>query len=108
MIMQACTDDGTVVRFCGELDIATAPPLQAHLLDLIEGGHRIVIDLAEVAFMDTSGLEALLACQRRAEQMGTVLVLRRPPERVHRLLELTGLTPCFRIEANRLTLPGPR
>lgn len=108
MVSQGCTDDGTVVRVSGDVDIATAPGLQRQLLGLIETDHRVVIDLADVEFMDCSGLGVLLTCQQRAVTVGAVLVLRRPSHRVTRLLELTALKPQFTIEATPLPFPAQR
>ena len=108
MITQGRTGDGTVVRVCGDVDIATTPALQQHLFGLIEAGHRVVIDLADVQFMDCSGLGVLLACQRRAATTGAVLVLRRPSHRVTRLLELTALKAHFTIEETLLPFPAQR
>lgn len=106
MITETRTSQGTVVRVHGELDIATAPLLQEHLMSLVADGHRIVLDLAGVEFMDSSGLEVLEVCHRRAELAGSALVLRRVPHRVTRLLELTGRGSCFPVEA--VPLPHPR
>ena len=98
MITDWRTDECTVVQVSGELDIATAPQLSDHLIALIRDGHRIVVELTEVEFMDSSGLEVLLRCHRAAECAGTGLILRRPSRRVVRLLELSGLTSYFLIE----------
>lgn len=106
MITDCRTDECTVVQVSGELDIASAPLLHDHVLALIGDGHRIVLELAGVEFMDSSGLEVLLSCHGRAEQAGTGLVLRRPSPRVSRLLELTGLRSHFVIET--ATLPEHR
>ena len=106
MITDCRTDDCTVVQVSGELDIATAPLLHDHLFALIGDGHRIVLELGGVEFMDSSGLEVLLSCHSRAEQAGTGLVLRRPSRRVSRLLELTGLRSHFVIET--VALPEHR
>ena len=102
MISDCRTDECTVVQVSGELDIASAPLLQDHLFALIRDGHRVVLELAGVEFMDSSGLEVLLSCHGRAQQAGTGLVLRRPSRRVSRLLELTGLRSHFVIETAAL------
>ena len=107
MITDCPTDECTVVQVSGELDIATAPQLRDHLLALIRDRHRIVLELTDVEFMDSSGLEVLLSCHRGAELAGTGLVLRRPSHRVVRLLELSGLTSHFSIETE-LTVEANR
>lgn len=78
-----------VVRVRGELDAATAATLQARLADTVERAEgRIVIDLTEVPFVDSSGLGALVAVRKRA---AAPVVLRAPHDRVRMLLEVTGL-----------------
>jgi anti-sigma B factor antagonist len=85
--------DAHVVRVKGELDAATAPTLQAELADTVEEGwDRIVIDLTDVPFVDSSGLGALVAVRKRALEQGTEVVLRSPHDRVRMLLDVTGLT----------------
>jgi anti-anti-sigma factor len=59
-----CEERGrtTVVRLQGELDIATGPALE-HLLESVEG--EIVVDLRDVTFVDSAGLQMLLRHRRR-------------------------------------------
>ena len=78
-----------VVRVRGELDAATAAALQSELADTVARAEgRIVIDLTEVPFVDSSGLGALVAVRKRA---AAPVVLRSPHDRVRMLLEVTGL-----------------
>ncbi len=77
--------DGTVVEVAGEIDMATAPTLTDCLAHL-QG--RIVIDLAHVTFLDSSGIGALIQARKRG---GSELVLRHPQNNVRRVLELVGL-----------------
>ena len=61
----------------GELDLATAPRLQAHLEELLRGGFRhLDVDLDEVDFCDVAGLNMLLRAHREAERAGGGLVVR--------------------------------
>ena len=84
--------DAHVVRVKGELDAATAPTLQAKVADTVdEGWERIVIDLREVPFVDSSGLGALVSVRKRALERGSEVVLRSPHDRVRMLLDVTGL-----------------
>jgi anti-sigma B factor antagonist len=55
-----------LVRVSGQVDSATAPELQDRLLEVIEGGTRyMVVNLAEVDFMSSAGLTALLRARIR-------------------------------------------
>lgn len=52
---------GTVVEVAGDLDMSTAPRLRDGLLEVVASGARVVVvDLADVGFMDSSGLGALV------------------------------------------------
>lgn len=83
------TTTDTGLRLVGELDTHTAPSLQAALADL--GGERVVIDMAGVEFVDSSGLRVLIQSHQQADEAGRAVVLSRPSNAVRRLLEISGL-----------------
>jgi anti-sigma B factor antagonist len=74
----------------GELDIATAPRLAALLKRLRERRHPVVLDLSEVAFMDSSGLNVLLDARDSSRRDGWSFRIRRVSPRVARLARLAG------------------
>ncbi|HEY4278873.1 MAG TPA: STAS domain-containing protein [Conexibacter sp.] len=74
----------------GELDLVSAPLLVAALRSE-DDYQRLVIDLREIGFMDSSGLRLLVAEQDRAEQHGYTLQLVRGGVETSRLLRLTRL-----------------
>jgi anti-anti-sigma factor len=51
----------------------------------------VVLDLAEVTFIDSAGLGTLVAIRERARQLGVDLKISRVSERVQRILDVTGL-----------------
>jgi anti-sigma B factor antagonist len=81
----------------GELDIASAPILQAGF-DRVESDSVsvIVVDLRRLSFMDAAGLHVLVEAHERARQGGWRLVVVRGPRPVQRLLELTGFDRLLR------------
>lgn len=81
------TDDG--LRLSGELDAHTAPLLQAALADVDD--ERTVLDMAGVAFVDSSGLRVLIQAHQAAGEAGRTLVLTNPSDAVTRLLEISGV-----------------
>jgi anti-anti-sigma factor len=92
-------NDRAVLAARGELDAYSAPALEEHVARLLgEDARDIVLDLSETAFLDSSGLRAILTAQRRLSAADGHLVLRAPSEPVARLLEITGLTDHFTIE----------
>ncbi len=62
---------------------------------------RIVIDMADVSFLDTVGLRTLIAARRRCVAAGTSFALRRPSRPVRRLLSVTHLDNVFDVEHER-------
>jgi anti-sigma B factor antagonist len=84
--------DGVLIELSGELDLATAPKLEDEMKRAEQDDPRmIVLDLRPLAFMDSSGLRALLAADSRARDAGRRLVLVRGDERVQRVLKITRL-----------------
>jgi anti-anti-sigma factor len=93
LVLQDARRDGShTVALAGELDIATAPDLEAMVLGLcVDGAREIELDLSEVSFVDSAGLRAILSARTLCEEHRCQLLLTRPREPVQRLFELTGL-----------------
>jgi anti-anti-sigma factor len=75
----------------GELDIATAPELVELLTRLRRHGHAVTLDLAEVTFMDSTGLTTLMDARLQAERDGWRFTVRRPSAAVRRVFDLAGV-----------------
>jgi anti-anti-sigma factor len=89
-----------VVALVGEHDAYSAERLENELSALIEQGLRIVVDLRDAAFIDSTTLSALLGARHLAEEssLGFGLLLPdQPYTQVHQIFELTGLGPTFAI-----------
>ena len=85
--------DVAVVALAGELDISTAPKLRAEVDRLVAAGiSRIVIEAAELKFMDSSGLSSLLVSHRALQTQGGCLEVHAPSAAVLRVLEISGVT----------------
>ena len=83
-----------VVALVGEHDTYSAARLEGELNVLIDEGMRVVVDLRETEFIDSTTLATLLAARRGAEQaeLGFTFVLpKRNYTEVNQLLDLTGL-----------------
>jgi anti-anti-sigma factor len=75
----------------GELDIATAPEL-VELLDRFRRlNHAVALDLAEVTFMDSTGLTTLMDAHRAAEDNGWSFEIKRASPAVQRVFDLAGV-----------------
>jgi len=70
--------------------------LERSLSGLLDSGQvRIVLDMARMTFIDSSGLGELMACHRRIAGTGGAIRLLKPPARILELLDITQLKPLF-------------
>lgn len=77
----------------GELDIATTDQLRQEIDRLhVAGFNRLVLDLRQLRFMDSTGLRLVLEVDAGSREDGWDFSLVRGPEAVHRLFEVTKLT----------------
>jgi anti-sigma B factor antagonist len=86
--------DGGAVHFrlSGELDISTAQRLEDDLHRVeAEKPELIVLDLRDLAFMDSTGLRLLILADQRAREEGRRLAIGRGNEMIQRVLRLTRL-----------------
>jgi anti-anti-sigma factor len=85
--------DQVVVAPRGELDMATVGALEKELRRLHEAGFgTIVLDLAGLTFMDSSGLHLLTRWANDATRNGFTFEIEPGPPNVQRLFELTAMT----------------
>jgi anti-sigma B factor antagonist len=85
------------LRITGEIDVATAPMVRAELSDLVNrGAQHITLDLADVGFIDSSGLGVLVGTMRRLQDgCGGRIRVDAVQDGVRRVFEITGLGPMF-------------
>jgi anti-anti-sigma factor len=81
--------DAAWIRVAGELDIATAQQLEPALRAAEIRARRVVLDLRELTFMDSSGVHVIVDASNRARRTGRQLVLVRGPSHIDRLFALT-------------------
>jgi anti-sigma B factor antagonist len=92
------TGERTVIDIGGEIDVHTCSELESAVREAYGAGATgVVLDVADVAFIDSSGLRSLIALQREAGERGGSLELRSASRPVVRLLEVTGLSGMFPI-----------
>ncbi|MFB7175712.1 STAS domain-containing protein [Streptomyces sp. NPDC056254] len=85
--------DATVLTVAGELDMDTAQDL-TEAADAIElHGQTLTLDLSAVTFIDSSGLNALLALRHRVHLAGGILELAGLCDQALHLLDLTETRP---------------
>lgn len=85
------TDDAAIVRLTGELDLYNAPQLREALVALTdERPARLVLDLSEVEFVDSTALGVLIEARSRMENRKAFL-LAAPALETQRALQISGL-----------------
>ncbi len=103
LTLRTYTDgDSVVVAAAGEVDLATVDSLRSGLesASRVSGCRRVIADLTEVDFMDSTGLGVLVGARRwmRKEQGELSLVVPRAP--LLKLFRMTNLDRVFRIYPN--------
>ena len=98
----ALDDDRHVVAVRGEIDLFTAPELKQKLTDAIEGGKsRIVVDLTETSFLDSTALGVLIGAVKRLRSRDGALVIVNVDQNIAKTFEITGLDQIFTIVGTR-------
>ncbi|MFJ8473498.1 STAS domain-containing protein [Kitasatospora sp. NPDC094011] len=97
LAVHTCTDSrATVCALAGDLDIETLAPARSTLDRLLaERPPLLVVDLAQVGFCDSSGLNLLLQTRMAAAAADVGFRLAAPSATVQRLLELTCTDSVF-------------
>jgi anti-anti-sigma factor len=86
-------DGRAVVVIRGELDLATAPDLDAAIKSRLDDGQDVVVDLRELDFMDSTGLRVLVAAHGRVEgtEQRFLIVRPLPGASIERILAVAGV-----------------
>ncbi|MFC4054842.1 STAS domain-containing protein [Actinomadura syzygii] len=84
-------DRCTLVRVKGDIDVVSRARFEQALFEVVESGEPLVVDMREVTFCDSTGLNAIVAANRRAGERGTAVHLVALPPRVQRVFRITGI-----------------
>jgi len=86
-----------VVRLSGRLDLVSAGEVKQSISQTVgKGQKRLVVDLGDVQFIDSSGLGALIGGLKTARQAGGDLRIARPGQQAVIILQLTTLDRVLR------------
>jgi len=92
-------------RLRGDIDLVSRNALVRNLDILIEcSGDDVVIDCTDVTFMDSTGINALVAAEQRLNLQGRELRVVAVPRTTRRVLELLGLTGFLHVEEDIVAL----
>lgn len=87
--------DRVIVRGTGRINASTADQFQSTIRTLIHENKRVVVDLTEIEYIDSSGLGAMVSIYLAAGRAGCLLELQNPKQRVRDLFKLTKLANLF-------------
>jgi len=79
----------------GEMDADNCAEFSSAILSCPTDSGRVVVDLAGLTFIDSSGISELLRVDETLDERGQALVLKNPSPAVRRVLEITGLLDHF-------------
>jgi anti-sigma B factor antagonist len=90
--IEVTEEAGTLIlRLCGELDLDTRDILEPAVMAAIPTAERVVLDLGDLTFCDSTGLSMFLAAHDKAEANGHTLIIGNIPPNIARLLRVSGV-----------------
>jgi anti-anti-sigma factor len=93
---------GHLVAAAGDVDLSATPRLSTVLaMAYASPGGRVVLDLSDVSFIDSTALGTIVKAAAHMDEGGTSLAVVAPEGPVRRLLEMTNLTQRFRMFVTR-------
>lgn len=97
MTLEELTEGGVAIfRVSGELDLRDAPKLRERLLARATGERpNAVVSVAELRYIDSAGLGALVAAMKAYTRLGGKLLLAGPRAEVKHILQITRLMQHF-------------
>ena len=100
-VSQTTAGDVPIVAVSGEVDVYSAPALKDNITEILQSGvTTLIVDLSGVAFLDSTGLGALVEARAATSDAGGSLPLVCSQERILKLFTITGLDGVFTIYPN--------
>lgn len=89
-------NDVSVVKVSGDIDISSSQEVRQYFESLLEeNGNKVIINLGEVEYVDSSGLAAFVDILKKMRASGGTLKLSNVPGKVKGLFEITKLDKIF-------------
>jgi len=87
-----------IVEISGYLDAHTVVSFEEQMTQLIDAGaKRIIIDLEQLSYISSAGIGSLIGMVQRVRRTGGDVILLRPSQKVHKILDLLGFAEIFKI-----------
>lgn len=91
-------DSVVILDIDGEIDLYNAPEIKDTIKQQMDGGHKkIIINLENVSYIDSSGIGALISSLSNLKKIGGGLKIIHVYDSVRKVFELTKLTSFFDI-----------
>ena len=94
-------DSACIVSLHGDVDLEMAPSVRKILLNCVAGGKAVLVDMSNVAYIDSSGIASLIEALQTSMGNGNPFGLIAVSEQARRVLELARLDKVFAIHADR-------
>lgn len=82
----------------GRLDTTTAPDFQQTLIAQIQYNKNIILDFAQLDYVSSAGLRALLVGQKAVSKLGRSMVLCHVSQEIMEVFNMTGFSDILTIE----------
>lgn len=93
-------DGFTVIELTGEIDLSRSPESREQILNLINAGHDVLVDMAGVTYIDSSGVASLIEGYQAARKQSRQFALVAVSESAMSVLNLARLDTVFPIHAS--------
>lgn len=99
MTFRTAEDGGRVTVFLsGEIDMDRSPEVRKALVEAVKRGRALTVDMADVGYMDSSGIACLVLAYQQSNGAKQDFALANVQPRVRKVLELARLDKVFRIQ----------
>lgn len=95
-----------VIHLDGSVDLEHSPNIRKVLLDAVQDGRNVLVDMAEVTYIDSSGIACLIEALQTARKKGADLALLSVSAQAKRVLELARLDMVFKIHDDLTSAVG--
>lgn len=95
-----------VIHLDGSVDLEHSPNIRKVLLDAVQDGRNVLVDMAEVTYIDSSGIACLIEALQTARKKGADLALLSVSAQAKRVLELARLDMVFKIHDDLASAVG--
>ena len=97
LVLDARTEEPfEIIEVAGEIDVYTAPRLREAVVTAVEAGRlRLVVDIEQVEFLDSTGLGVLVGALKKVRAQGGTLDIVCTHQRLLKIFQITGLDKVF-------------